>query len=140
MTVREDLSLTGLNFGVLRRKQLRKWRFYSCVVVLQCFAAFTIHVTAPIDAARELMPQVHQADSWALKNGNNLTFSVPQHSTWMYVPPMAALFKDPFVNETITKTLEKYGRCETTWPGWLGYVVGVADNVQGTLQGDDGDK
>lgn len=124
MTVKEDLSLTGLNFGVLRRKLLRKWRFYACVAVLQCYAAFPIHSTAPIDQIRELLPPPESAPLWG--GMSNLTFVVPQHSVWLYVPPLVSLMKDPAVNETIYETIENYGTCEVGWPGWLAYVVGIA--------------
>ena len=43
--VKEDLSLSGLNFRVLRRKLLNRSAFFAAVAVLQCFAAFPVRRT-----------------------------------------------------------------------------------------------
>jgi len=45
----DELTLTGLNFRVLRTKQLRKWRFYCAVAVLQTFACFPVRRQAPVN-------------------------------------------------------------------------------------------
>jgi len=47
--VREDLSLSGLDFNLLVRKQLRKWKFYAAVMFIQCFAAFPVRRHRPFD-------------------------------------------------------------------------------------------
>jgi len=96
MAIKDDLSLTGLNFRVLRVKQLRKWRFFSCVAILQAFACFPARTIAPlawhaplsVDAFPPLTPNI----SWSNTTMENLlwergyfpTFKVPRQSVWIY--------------------------------------------------------
>ena len=100
--VRDDLTLAGLNFKLLRRKQLRKWRFFASVVVLQCFAAFqcrthapmalnsrmhglqTHVINAPVNASLGIGESVRGiAGRW---DNGTVTFKVPRQSVWIHVP------------------------------------------------------
>ena len=48
MSVKGDFELAGLNFRLLRLRQMRKWRYFSAVAIIQCFAAFPLRNTAPL--------------------------------------------------------------------------------------------
>ena len=100
--VRDDLTLAGLNFKLLRRKQLRKWRFFASVVVLQVFAAFQCRTSAPmalnsrmhglqthvinvpVNASLGIGESVRGiAGRW---DNSTVTFKVPRQSVWIHVP------------------------------------------------------
>ena len=104
MAVREDLTLTDINFRLLRAKQFRKWRFFTCVAILQAFAAFPVHVTAPVydlpplmqDEWGDLPLNSLRPSSWNASIGLDFLeksmdfnygprFQVPRQSVWLYV-------------------------------------------------------
>ena len=104
MAVREDLTLTDINFRLLRAKQFRKWRFFTCVAILQAFAAFPVHVTAPVYDLPPLMQDEWgdlplgslRPSSWNASIGLDFLeksmdfnygprFQVPRQSVWLYV-------------------------------------------------------
>ena len=66
--VRDDLSLTGLNFKLLRAKQMRRWRFYSVVSILLVFSTFRVRVTAPMTSLD--------------RNSTVAMFHTPRQSVW----------------------------------------------------------
>ena len=81
--VRDELSLSGLNFSVVRAKLMKKWRFYLCVVVVNLFSAFPCRLTAP--AAITAMWSANGTSHVAV-----LLDPLPLSSVWYYVPlPMA---------------------------------------------------
>ena len=96
--VREELSLTGLNFRVLRKRQLKKWRFYSAVCIVMSFAAFSVRQTAPIAEQRAAVAAGGGGGDVGSPVEAQLfdsqSFDVPLHSVWMYVPPQIALLMD----------------------------------------------
>ena len=96
--VKGDLSLLGLNFALLRNKLMRKVRFFAAVAVLQCFVAFPVRATAPMDATAQYM----------------YSFIVPQHSVWMYVPPDLVQAMDP----TLAEEFLILGNCSSGYRGW----------------------
>jgi len=100
MAVGEDLTLNGLNFSPLRRKQLKKWRFFCCVAVLQLFAAFPVHVTAPVDPSHTLQVTPELLSMVSTKSVVN----VPGRSSWVYVPVGVTLALDPILDKAWNET------------------------------------
>ena len=81
--VKEDLSLSGLNFRVLRRKLLNRSSFFAAVAVLQCFAAFPVRRT----------PQA--AHVWAFNRElqNNLTIAITASSVNSTIPACPMVYE-----------------------------------------------
>jgi hypothetical protein len=111
--VAQDLSLSGLNFKLLRGKLLRKLHFYTAVVVLQCFAAFPVHANAPLGLAWDSQTRTYFTDS-------QVYVTVPKQSVWMYVPPAYYLAKDEALVEAFNRTGFLPGTCDATtyFIGW----------------------
>jgi len=121
--VQEDLSLSGLDFRYLRRKQLRKWRFYTAVALIQCFAAFPVRRERPFDV--DLQPHIDTFDT-ALATGNFTTVLagsaalgeslVPLFTSgvWMYITPTVVIQYDYELQETLTQS----AFCYPYYLGW----------------------
>ena len=125
--VRGDLTLSGLNFSLLRRKLLTKWRFYLCVSMLQCFAAFPVHEWAPVDASRDLKVTPAVAESMAVQP-SPLLFKLPRYCVFAYMPPPVTLAKDARLAEALNSTfINPGGECAdpefTGWMSWPGAVT-----------------
>ena len=111
MAVQDDLSLTGINFALLRKKQLRKWRFYTSVSILMAFAAFPVRFTAPVysdvSATHAPIPPAAAAGNatellaMGIERNYAPTFRVPRQSVWLYVDgTYAHLSTIPYLQET----------------------------------------
>ena len=98
LAVADDLSLTGINFRLLRIKQLRKWRFYSVVALLQTFLAFQVRTTAPVEHTEAATSAAftslgYNRTNWTVDSMVDLlaerryipVYKVPQQSVWLYV-------------------------------------------------------
>ena len=81
--VKEEISISGLNFAVLRAKLMRKWRFFWAVVVLQLFSAFPHRNSVPTGII-----------GYFTKNGQTVVAVhmdvLPLSSSWIYVHPLVA--------------------------------------------------
>lgn len=126
--VQDDLTLAGLNFHVLRTKLLRKWRFYICVSVLQCFASFQVHMQAPL-----LSSGAAQMAAMAAAPENVSLVVLPQRSAWAYVPPPISLNKDELLAMAFNESLANVtgptfsGACPTAdYTGWVYYPGAIA--------------
>jgi len=86
--VKEEISISGLNFAVLRAKLMRKWRFFLAVVVLQLFSAFPHRNSVPTGII-----------GYFTKNGQTVVAVhmdvMPLSSSWIYVHPLVAKRVDP---------------------------------------------
>ena len=86
--VKEEISISGLNFAVLRAKLMRKWRFFLAVIVLQLFSAFPHRNSVPTGII-----------GYFTKNGQTVVAVhmdvMPLSSSWIYVHPLVAKRVDP---------------------------------------------
>ena len=82
MTMRDELSLSGLDFEVLFAKVMKKYRFFTCIVMFQLFACFPVFHHAP------------PARVEAITNISSLR-PLPAHSVWLYLEPEVAYAIDP---------------------------------------------
>jgi hypothetical protein len=104
--VKSELSLSGLDFQILRTKQMRKWRFYLAVIVLQLFSAFRVKSTEAyytVDA-NDVVVSIYQAP-------------LPLPNAWNYVPPSVALELDEELVISLTESLEE-GCVASSYTGW----------------------
>ena len=103
--IKDDLTLSGLNFRFLRMKQLRKWRFFTVTAILMTFAAFQVRMTAPVYEPTAPSKLGHdngfRDDAIAATIANDVAgmtdflnresrqyypiFKVPKQSVWLYV-------------------------------------------------------
>ena len=93
--LQEELSLSGLNFAVLRAKLMKKWRFFTCVVLLQLFAAFPVRQTAPGQILKhEPIPcTAGPCTGQPVNSSYALSMRMeplPVFNVWYYVPPEVA--------------------------------------------------
>ena len=120
--IKDDLTLSGLNFRFLRIKQLRKWRFYTVTAVLMTFAAFQVRTTAPVyepTAPSKIGYSVEFSDSaTAAASANDVAaltafmesrkynpiFKVPKQSVWLYVDGNFAHLKTAIASGHIVTT------------------------------------
>ena len=77
-----DLRLSCAR-SVLAVKLVKKYRFFSVVVMLQLILVLPVHTTAPTDARLDLLHA----------NATNV-YKVARHAVWTYVPPAAAFGSD----------------------------------------------
>lgn len=131
--VQDDLTLSGLNFALLYRKLLRKWRFYVCVSLLQCFASFQVHMTAPLVSATGSTLQDHMTGSHDAHTAKLVV--LPQRSAWAYVPPPISLHKDPLLAAAFNLSLSAVNPAScptqghTGWDDYPGLIAKAAREV-----------
>jgi len=94
--VKDEFSLQGLNFEILRYKLMRKWRYYVLVIVLQLFPAFHCRRFAP----------VFRSDAELLRDGLTQQMTIPFEpvpisSSWMYMTFDLARLEDPRLRRKI---------------------------------------
>ena len=101
--VKEELSLSGLNFPLLRAKLMRKWSFYLAVIFLQLFTAFRCRQTAnayPVPDGSVIRGNTIFHCEGVYNDGivdcdDTIRFeSLPLASAWAYVPPNIAISLD----------------------------------------------
>ena len=78
VALRDELSVSGLDFDILFTKAMKKWKFFTCVVTFQLFSCFPVHHSAPGRSVTLV--------------ATNLTADIelaplPIQSVWMYLEP-----------------------------------------------------
>ena len=107
LAVKDEVSLSGLNFKVLRSRVMRKWKFYFCVVIFQLFSAFPCH-------------EVVMAADWG--NGDLVNITSPKYkplpvsSAWLYVPPIVGITRKEFVRRSYFAGADQ--SCTSDYLGW----------------------
>jgi hypothetical protein len=107
--VRAELSLSGLNFGLLRVKQMRKWRFFLAVVLLQLFSAFRVRVYEPLCYYKD-------ADTTIVEYIDAVP--LPLASAWDYVPPSVLALADRELGEALLELETDPSVCWSRYTGW----------------------
>ena len=82
MTMRDELSLSGLDFENLFAKVMKKYRFFTCIVMFQLFACFPVYHHAP------------SVGTDAIRRNSSLE-PLPAHRVWLYLEPEVAYAMDP---------------------------------------------
>ena len=97
LSVHDELLLSVLDFRILAIKLVKKYKFFSMVVLLQLFLALPVRSTAPLDDSVALAPS---------SNASTPTpyFSVARQGVWTYVPPQLALQSDERLRLAFSRT------------------------------------
>ena len=98
--MQKELSLSGLNYSVLRAKLMKKWRFFLAVVLFQIFSAFPCRSTAPGRI-------IEQCELNGTKVVAILSEPLTVQSSWYYVPPEIAISSSPILIGTYAASVEE---------------------------------
>jgi len=98
--MQEELSLSGLNYSVLRAKLMKKWRFFLTVVLFQIFSAFPCRSTVPGRI-------IERCDLNGTKVVAIVSEPLTVQSSWYYVPPEIAISTSPILIGAYAASVEE---------------------------------
>ena len=103
VALRDELSVSGLDFAVLFPKVMKKYKFFASVVLLQLFGVFQVYVKAPTDLAAA---SAHNASASATPHVTWL----PAQSVWMHLEPRVAYCIDEQLRDVYTPQMATLSR------------------------------
>jgi len=127
--VKEELSLSGLNYSVLRTRVMRKWKFYLCTVLLTLFSSFpcrrmVLADTTSFDAGGSY------ATEGIIINSLEVLEPLPLPSVWFYVPHPIMNVINPVLSYDVLN--ERVAFCTNTTVPYLGWQVPLLAFANGT--------
>jgi len=153
--VRRELSIKNMNYRHLTRVLLqRAWVFYLAVIVFQLFAAFPRFLDAPNDVGTRTDAELiglaeffFRGNETAFRefvgsiNSKTTFYTLPDHGTWIYVPPAIAFVYDPALRNAMESRFPNgtnassclAGGWQDGWPGpkdWM-YAFGDVSDALG---------
>ena len=90
LAVKEELSLSGLNYSVLRTRVMKKWKFYAATVIFQLYSAFPCKRAVPRIDSRNVRFGAGVEIDLVNMTLDRLSLQEP----WFYVPAVVDGFAD----------------------------------------------